>query len=340
MNFNLFNRGCFRTPGLLVLMMLFFVMSTQAQPMLSAQTDSVLVGEVLQIPIDLDYNSENITSWQFELALDTNVVRLESIDTAGTMSEGLLVLLNDTQSDRIRLAAAGAVPFSEGTIVNLNLTGVALGNSTLSIDNALINEKPATTTDGFVYVKDVFLPIDLVEFSVRLADPVTVIVRWVTASESNVALFEVLRREATGPGNSEYTTLGNYASQNPEFGAGYSWIDHNVLPGIYEYRMRATDFDGSFLLTAPEIVTTGQFNKTSVWPNPFDNQFTIHVQASESRDQPYEVYNVLGQRVAQGLIPESSYDPRVIDLSHCPNGLYLLSVFRPFGKETQKILKI
>jgi hypothetical protein len=74
-----------------------------------------------------------------------------------------------------------------------------------------------------------------------------VILNWVTASEVNNSGFEIERKinnstwENTGfiPGNGTTTET-----------RAYTFSDNNLKPGIYYYRLKQVDHDGSYLNTA------------------------------------------------------------------------------------------
>jgi TRAP-type C4-dicarboxylate transport system permease small subunit len=80
----------------------------------------------------------------------------------------------------------------------------------------------------------------------------TISVEWSTASEIGTAGFNLYRSfSVEGP----YEKVNEYlipASPDPLTGGSYSYIDHDVLPGImYYYELEDVEFNGSTSRSAP-----------------------------------------------------------------------------------------
>src|SRR5690606_28158309 len=86
------------------------------------------------------------------------------------------------------------------------------------------------------------VPVELASFTASVSDG-KVNLSWATASETNNYGFEV-ERKAEGQ---EYTKVGFVSG----FGTTtetqvYSFTDNSVTSGVYTYRLKQVDFDGTF----------------------------------------------------------------------------------------------
>ena len=86
-------------------------------------------------------------------------------------------------------------------------------------------------------------PVELISFTGELNNN-RVHLNWTTATETNNSGFEILRKAQN---DNEWKTIGFV----PGFGTttepkSYSFIDENVTTGIYKYRLKQIDFDGTF----------------------------------------------------------------------------------------------
>ena len=87
---------------------------------------------------------------------------------------------------------------------------------------------------------DSALPVELTSFSYNLIGS-KVELNWTTATESNNSGFSVERK------NDEWTEIGFVAgSGTTTEPRSYSFVDENLPSGVYQYRLKQVDFDGSF----------------------------------------------------------------------------------------------
>ncbi len=119
----------------------------------------------------------------------------------------------------------------------------------------------------------VVLPIELIHFRGRHDGGVNVL-DWVTASESNSALFIV---ERSGDGLA-FGTLGNMAAAgHSQENREYLFRDVHPLEGVSYYRLRMIDVDGS-VETSPVITVAGERKEgLLVYPNPAGSVATVRL---------------------------------------------------------------
>lgn len=127
------------------------------------------------------------------------------------------------------------------------------------------------------------LPITLTNFSAQAVNN-AVMLRWITASESNNDYF-VLERSSNG---SEFTELTRVK------GAGttsithyYSFNDNYPVSGVSYYRLKQTDFDGHSEVIPPVAVkfdnNPNAIRTILISPNPFNDEFTAQFNSNECK---------------------------------------------------------
>ncbi len=133
------------------------------------------------------------------------------------------------------------------------------------------------------------LPVELVVFR---ADVVGGVVQlyWRTASETQNDFFTVERSE-TGE---TFTPLGRVNGQGSTSQVHeYFFTDSNPVAGVLYYRLRQTDFDGTFSFS--DVISVNIQNHAhpvlSVFPNPAGKMgFTLQVTGVSARTQPLRVH--------------------------------------------------
>jgi hypothetical protein len=160
---------------------------------------------------------------------------------------------------------------------------------------------------------DNIVPVELTSFTASvLQNENAVQLNWTTATELNNSGFEIQRKESGDRSqNSEYEVIGFV----PGFGTttetkSYTFIDEDITTGIYKYRLKQIDFDGSFEYSIEIEVTVDFTPKEFVlyqnYPNPFNPTTTIKFEipsviasgAKQSQLIALIIYDILGNEVA------------------------------------------
>jgi len=111
------------------------------------------------------------------------------------------------------------------------------------------------------------LPVSFTSFTAtRMTE--NVMVKWSTAWEQNNSGFAVERNV-----NGTWEQVGWVASLavggNSSSDLSYSFVDHNTVKGITQYRIRQVDFDSKSKYTDIRSVRgDGQIGKITIYPNP------------------------------------------------------------------------
>ncbi|MCL4305867.1 T9SS type A sorting domain-containing protein [bacterium] len=169
---------------------------------------------------------------------------------------------------------------------------------------------------------DSILPVELLDFEALPGDQ-QVILRWSTASESNLEYFAISR---------DGVNMAQIRAFNSALGHEYAWLDHSVASGqTYLYTLASTDFDGhtDVLATAsarlPDPSVASDYLLGQNFPNPFNASTNITFSIPDANFATLKVYNLLGQEVAtlfEGWQPTGKQTV-TFDASDASSGVYL-----------------
>ena len=80
----------------------------------------------------------------------------------------------------------------------------------------------------------------------------------------------------------------------------YSFYDENVLPGIYKYRFKQIDFDGSFKYSEEIVVDVtppAKFYLEQNFPNPFNPETNISFTIAQESNVSIKLYDIIGREI-------------------------------------------
>lgn len=165
--------------------------------------------------------------------------------------------------------------------------------------------------DGVYRTAGRTVPVELTSFSAETINN-NVLLSWVTASEINNNGFEIEKLVGSGqyaagnPSNWEKIGFveGNGTTTETK---SYSFIDENVSTGIYQYRLKQIDFDGTFeysnVIEIEVDLTPSQYSLEQNYPNPFNPATSINYQIPEDGFVSLKIYDILGNEI-QSLVDE------------------------------------
>lgn len=263
-----------------------------------------------------DFRAGNFGSYvgyfpDFAMTLSTNSVIIPNSGGSELVTvnvPGVKLYTNDAVFSAIvtPTPASGTidVDFPGGNVVNsfpgsvqlrIQTSGnVTLGSYTITVQGNGPNGAPPVHRRTITL--DVIVPVELVSFSAT-TDKNDVILSWFTATETNNSGFEV-QRKTTGEyeriafieGNGTTTEIQNYIFR-----------DEELLSGSYTYRLKQTDYDGSFAysdeveidIDQPDVFYLGQN-----YPNPFNPSTSIKYSVPVDGLVTLKVYDLLGKEVS------------------------------------------
>jgi hypothetical protein len=148
------------------------------------------------------------------------------------------------------------------------------------------------------------IPVELISFNAE-AEGNSVNLRWLTATEINNKGFDIERKQE---GNWESITFipGHGTTTEPKH---YFYSDKNLSAGNYTYRLRQTDYDGTYEYSDEVNISVEyiySFNLTQNYPNPFNPVTKIKYNIGKAGRVSLSVYDLLGNEIALLLNEEKS----------------------------------
>jgi len=151
----------------------------------------------------------------------------------------------------------------------------------------------------YSYVDTSIVPVELISFNATVEDN-NVILSWVTVTELNNYGFEIIRFDNNG--KNEREAIGFVAGHGTTTEQQqYSFVDEIFNPGIYQYRLKQIDYNGTFeysKIIEVEIAAPTKFSLEQNYPNPFNPSTTINYSIGEKGLVTLKVYDILGKEVA------------------------------------------
>ena len=228
----------------------------------------------------------------------------------------------EAQSDSCEIAGPNSVPTGVHilyvtTITNPNWEVYSYDGADAQIyyfnDDTLIVETGPTNGRYTVYVLsnpgkevlcslnvviDASLPVELSSFTSEVNGR-KVILRWTSVSENNNSGFGIERSSENEVWKSIGFVTGNGTINDP---VNYMFVDHDIPSGKYRYRLKQTDFNGTFeyfnLMNEVVIGTPGKFYLHQNFPNPFNPTTKINFDMSSDAFVKITVYDVSGKEVS------------------------------------------
>jgi hypothetical protein len=166
------------------------------------------------------------------------------------------------------------------------------------------------------------VPVELTSFSAS-ASGNNVVLNWVTATETNNSGFEVERLT-----NGNWKRLGFVSGNGTVTETSvYNFVDKNLLPGTYSYRLKQIDFDGAqsySQIVESEIDNPMSYSLEQNYPNPFNPTTTINYSVKENSNIKITLFNSLGEQVKVLLneVKETGFYSLSFNAAAYPAGTY------------------
>ena len=150
------------------------------------------------------------------------------------------------------------------------------------------------------FVIEETIPVELISFTAQRIDA-GVELNWKTATETNNSGFTIERSKD----GENFTQIGFVSGRGTTTEiTSYNYLDTEIETGKYYYRLKQTDFDGTFKYLNVVLVDVGlpkQFELSQNHPNPFNPTTTIKFQLPVDANVRIELFNSIGQKVSELL---------------------------------------
>jgi len=186
---------------------------------------------------------------------------------------------------------------------------------------------------------ETFVPVEFTSFASTVSGN-NVILQWETATETNNLGFEVQRKSVS----SDFEVLGFISGAGTTTESRTYFFNDSKLPnGHYTYRLKQTDYNGTFSYSDEIIVEVdapAEYALEQNYPNPFNPSTNINFSLAEAGVVKMAVYNLLGQQVAVILdgFMEAGLQSVTFNASDLPSGTYFYSIETPQFRQTKKML--
>ena len=175
-------------------------------------------------------------------------------------------------------------------------------------------------------VGGVALPTELLSFTGQYR-PDYIYLSWATAAEINTEYFEVERRHES---EDDFVSIGRQITKGSD--SKYNMNDYDVAKdGVYYYRLRSIDTDGSKQLS--EVVSVDvrrdRADGVSIYPNPAVSNVNIELSLSSPKQVNIDIYDTQGKLMranAFGGTLDAGTMNTVIDVKDIPVGVYNLQI--------------
>ncbi|HQI42300.1 MAG: hypothetical protein B6D44_09765 [Ignavibacteriales bacterium UTCHB2] len=192
---------------------------------------------------------------------------------------------------------------------------------------------------------EVIIPVELISFNGKLLNN-SIELSWQTATEINNMGFEIERASlSASPSQEDWEKIGFVqgfgTTTEPRL---YSFIDEDVNSGVYKYRLRQVDYDGTFTYSDEVEVAVDFIPKEYVlfqnYPNPFNSSTIIKYQIPKDERVRINLYNILGEKILTLIETEQKAGEHEIRLSsdELASGNYFYSLETNATRLIKKLL--
>ncbi|QOI97403.1 MAG: hypothetical protein HRU69_07830 [Flammeovirgaceae bacterium] len=181
------------------------------------------------------------------------------------------------------------------------------------------------------------LPVEMKSFDL-VAHQDFVEVKWSTASELNNDFFTVEKRFEDAEGFTAVADVAGAGTTNRE--TRYRIEDYSVSPGTWYYRIKQTDYDGTYTYSNVKSVTVSGQGFWQLYPNPSDgSSFTVKLTATElNKPVLITVMDMQGKVVHTENMQVSSLSEEIKLPGKLSQGVYAVIIQSTVSRSQQKLV--
>jgi protocatechuate 3,4-dioxygenase beta subunit len=193
-----------------------------------------------------------------------------------------------------------------------------------------------TVDAGFFF--DFPTPVVMKDFAVSTKE-CDVNVFWTTATEQNVARFDVMRKVI---GASKFEVIGSVIARgNSTTNQSYTYTDRTATNALYEYTLNVVDLDAkqNTINGKAVNVTCGQANDIIVYPNPIQDELHV-VMPATVLTADVTLMDAAGKTMYQSSFDFATQSRKVnVSTSTLASGVYFININADGQVYTYKVTK-
>jgi hypothetical protein len=244
-------------------------------------------------------------------------------------------------------AHAGGGGGGQGAIIypatqpTVNVTSTTTnGNPGTDNSGGSVSAGPGGGTSNGGIIPNAFtpLPIELISFEGAI-EYNKIKLTWSTATEIDNDYFTV-ERSADGV---NFNSIGNVdASGNSLSIKNYSLYDNKPFPTINYYRLKQTDFNGSYTYSKIISITSENESSYSIYPNPASTNESIYVLFEKNHTSTLEIsiFDITGKLITTTLIKDLTEDNQTkkITTGELAKGIYMVRFYDGTKNQIKKLV--
>lgn len=258
-----------------------------------------------------------------------------SVFVIGPVGNGMVLAGTDLEPSWIYVSFNNGEyysPYSDGLFENASVEAFA-SNETFNFAGTDYNGVWRRYLPG--------VPVELVSFTSVVNDN-SVNLLWETATETNNYRYEIYRFNQNI--SNEWQRIGFIEGKGTTNERNnYSFIDDNLDAGIYKYKLKQLDFDGSFKYSQEveaEVKPLTEFTLYQNFPNPFNPTTIIYYSIPADGKVSIVVYNLLGEKLTTLVDDEIEAGNHQVkfDAFEFNSGIYIYTLTAGSFKQSKKMI--
>jgi len=285
----------------------------------STNSYGVRIGQ-FKAPPPATPSSANPSTVPLGVAHDTIVITGTSTNGSGFFDPG------SRFPNRISATVTGnitvnSVIYNNPTQVTLDINTISAITGSYSV--TITNPDGQSATGNNLFNSP--LPVELSSFN-GTATSNNVTLKWTTVKEINNAGFDIERKKSNG---TTFEKVGFVTGKgNTYSNSNYVFSDNKLSSGVYNYRLKQTDYNGDFtyfnLSSVINISVPDKFSLSQNYPNPFNPTTKIDYNLPTDANVSLKIYDVTG-RLISTLVNEkklAGYYTKESDAVNIASGVY------------------
>jgi len=230
---------------------------------------------------------------------------------------------SNTSAAPAGVPAANAIPFGEIDNLAFNCTDVQPGADCATLTAAVQDPSQYLLSNSTPFNPSysdcpALLPVELISFEITKMNKEAVALKWEVATELNTFEY-VIEKSVDGE---RFESISNLAALGSD--RSYEFVDENPSAGRSYYRLKMTDYDGSFEYSEIRTVSLSERKSLSIYPTKAKSQITIAYSSETNQLSEVSIFNIQGQKVIE-LAMDLNANAQ-IDINHLASGTYILQV--------------